>query len=208
MTAKSFLLFCVFFLIDKTCTWTYRRFSDFETSLNSSKALLICTWHGNFIFPMIFLKREHSDTFVISSTHKDSLVLGKILQFYGFRLIKGSSTRGFRNVLKQMILQFKNAKSVVAITNDGPKGPARIAKEGALNLAHKMGAEILFITGKSSSFWTLRTWDSFVLPKPFAKNIIYIERIEVPHDLEKQKVASYVSDKMNQIQNDIDNITI
>ena len=157
---------------------------------------------------MIFLKREHSNTFVISSTHKDSLVLGKILQFYGFRLIKGSSTRGFRNVLKQMILQFKNAKSVVAITNDGPKGPARIAKEGALNLAHKMGAEILFITGKSSSFWTLRTWDSFVLPKPFAKNIIYIERIEVPHDLEKQKVASYVSDKMNQIQNDIDNITI
>ena len=39
-----------------------------------------------------------------------------------------------------MIQQYKNPKSITVITNDGPKGPPRIAKEGSILLAHKSGA--------------------------------------------------------------------
>ncbi len=157
---------------------------------------------------MIFLKKTNPDAFVISSTHKDSLVLGKVLQHYGFHLIKGSSSRGSRNVLKQMIALFKKSQSLIAITNDGPKGPPRVAKEGALNLAHKMGAELFFISGKSSNFWSLKTWDRFTLPKPFAKNLICIKKINIPLNVGNQSVASYVSNKMNEIQNEIDNTNL
>ena len=36
-----------------------------------------------------------------------------------------------------MILIFKDSSSVIAVTNDGPKGPPRIAKEGSLSVAKK-----------------------------------------------------------------------
>ena len=205
MVFKSIVLFCLFFFVEKTSQWKIRGTRAFKECLKSSKPLLVCTWHGSFIFPLFFLKNNHTEASVVSSTHKDSLVLGKVLQYYGFNLIKGSSTRGSTNVLKQMIKCFRKSGSVIAITNDGPKGPPKIAKQGSLNLAYKMDSEIIFISGKSSKFWKLPTWDSFVLPKPFSKNIIFIEKICFPTNINEQKVSSFVSQKMNSIQNEIDN---
>ena len=39
----------------------------------------------------------------------------------------------------------KNSNSIIAITNDGPKGPAREAKLGSYKVALKAGAQIIQI---------------------------------------------------------------
>ena len=204
MFLKSFILWFIFIFIEKTCSWKYHGSKNFKILNDSDSPILICLWHGYFIFPMIYLKRYFSFSKVVSSTHKDSMILAKTLQWFGFDLIKGSSSRGAKNVLKKMIQQYKNPKSITVITNDGPKGPPRIAKEGSILLAHKSGAKIVFISGRSSNFWRLKTWDRFVLPKPFSKNKIYINSISLPKNIKKEEVHTFVNFKMNQIQDEID----
>ena len=70
---------------------------------------------------------------------------------------------------------FQNDKqAIIAITNDGPKGPKHIAKGNSLKLAKEYNAQIITITGDSTKKWTFKTWDHFYLPKPFGKIIINI----------------------------------
>ena len=204
MKIKAVILRLLFFVVEKTCFWKHHNKHVLEAAQQSGSPTLICMWHGHFIFPMIYLKNNLSDISVISSTHRDSMVLASVLQKYKFNLIKGSSTRGAKNVLKNMIKKYKKSESVIAITNDGPKGPARIAKAGALQLAHKMGANILFMTGRSSRFWKLKTWDRFVLPKPFATNHVYFAKIDIPKEIDKNLIGEFITSWMNKLENDID----
>ena len=64
--------------------------------------------------------------------------------------------------------------AIIAITNDGPKGPRHIAKTGSLEIAQKYNAQIITITGDSNKKWIFNSWDRFYLPKPFSKIIITI----------------------------------
>ena len=204
MKIKALILRLLFCIVDKTCFWTHHNEHVLREAQKSGSPTLICMWHGHFIFSMIYLKNNLSDVNVISSTHKDSMILASVLQKYKFNLIKGSSTRGAKNVLKNMIQKYKQPESVIAITNDGPKGPRRIAKAGALQLAHKMGANILFMTGRASRFWTLKTWDRFVLPKPFATNRVYFAKTNIPKEIDKDLIGTFITNWMNKVENDID----
>ena len=194
--------------IEKTCSWKYYGEEKIRKIHSSNQPILVCLWHGYFIFPMIFLKRTYSFSKVVSSTHRDSLILAAVLQKFGFSLIKGSSSRGAKNVLKKMIGQYKNPKSITIITNDGPKGPPRVAKEGSILLAHKSNVKIIFISGRSNKYWRLKTWDRFVLPKPFSKNNVYINVIDLPQKIEDKEVGSFVSSEMNKIQDEIDSVDL
>ena len=204
MFIKYIILKFVFFMIEKTSSWKYHNLDLFKKLCQSDRPIVICVWHGCFIFPMNFLKNHYIETKLVSSTHPDSMVLAKVLKGYGFSLIKGSSTRGAKNVIKEMMANLKNQDSIIAITNDGPKGPARVAKGGAIALAQKFNARLVFITGKSNNYFKLKTWDSFIMPKLFSKNDIYINEIICPKDKNSEELGIYISNKMNEIQNKID----
>ena len=204
MLIKYVILKFVFFVVRITSSWTYHGTETFRELIRSDRPVLICVWHGFFIFPMNFLKNYYRETKIVSSTHPDSMVLAKVLNDYGFTLIKGSSTRGAQNVIKEMMKSLKDSNSIVAITNDGPKGPARIAKGGAISLAKKFNAKLVFISGRSNNYVKLKTWDSFIMPKPFSNNEVYINEISCPNEESSADIGKYMSDKMNEIQNNID----
>jgi|TARA_B100002052_G_C15748999_1_gene536859 hypothetical protein len=204
MLIKYVILKFIFFIIQISTSWKYHGVERFNKLVDSNRPVLVCVWHGFFIFPMVFLKNYYKQTKIVSSTHPDSMVLAKVLNDYGFNLIKGSSTRGAKNVIKEMMKSLRDTSSIIAITNDGPKGPARIAKGGAVSLAKKLNAKLVFISGKSDSCFRLKTWDRFVMPKPFSNNHVYINEINYPSDSNHEDIGKYISDKMNEIQDDID----
>ena len=202
---KSLILGFMFFIVNKTNKWNFHNQNVLKTADESNSPILICVWHGLFIFPLIYLKKNYIKTKIVSSTHKDSRALARILKYYGFNLIKGSSSRGAKNVIKVMMKLFQNSTSMIAITNDGPKGPPRIAKPGAINLAYKLNAKIIFISGKSSSYWKLKTWDNFILPKPFASNHVYMKELTFKDfDDRKESIDAFITKEMNGFQNQID----
>ena len=110
MTIKYLILKFIFFIIEKTCSWKYHNIELFDKLYKSDKPIIICIWHGFFIFPMFFLRKHYIQTKVVSSTHADSMILARVLKDYGFNLIKGSSTRGAKNVIF-----FENYKQTIEL---------------------------------------------------------------------------------------------
>jgi lysophospholipid acyltransferase (LPLAT)-like uncharacterized protein len=61
------------------------------------------------------------------------------------------------------------AGSNVLLTPDGPRGPVYEASQGVVFLAQKTGAPVVPIHMEYSSCWRLKSWDRFIVPRPFAK---------------------------------------
>ena len=57
----------------------------------------------------------------------------------------------------------------MAFTVDGPRGPRRIAKTGAVMLARKTGNPMVPFSVECDSFWTISSWDRLQIPKPFTR---------------------------------------
>jgi len=170
----SFLLQGVLYVLFKTNKWKIIGEENFKRAITNDKPIFLCTWHSRFLYAVYFLKiRKTPNLWAISSTHQDSQIMAYFLKRSYFNLIRGSSTRGWDNVIKKMFKVFQNSSSVIAITNDGPKGPPYIAKDGSYKIAKRANAQIISIFGGSTKFWEIKSWDKLRIPKPFGT--IYIE---------------------------------
>ena len=166
---KLFFLKLFLNIILKTCRWKTNNVDLLKREMAFGQTIMLSCWHENLVFLACFFKSWSKKNFwVISSTHRDSRVLANILKSWGYRLIKGSSTRGWLSVLKKLMKVFSGPNNLVAITSDGPRGPAKKTKPGALKAAIKKNITILGMAGKASSYWTLNTWDQLKIPKPFS----------------------------------------
>ena len=144
------------------------------SAMKTGRPILFCCWHGRLVFASFGLSRFQKGLWAIASRHKDAEIMGRILKSWGYQLIRGSSNKGGKEVLRKMTKVFNSDTPYICITNDGPKGPKNIAKPGSLTMARKYNAQILTITGTSSKFIEMKSWDRFRLPKPFGKIIITI----------------------------------
>ena len=174
-TIKSYLLSLLLKIILNSlflsCRW--KLIDEHNLLANTSRPKLICCWHSRGLFIARYFKYKKITSWGISSTHADSEILARILKSWKINLIRGSSTRGWVNVIKKMILLFKDPSSIITVTSDGPKGPRKIPKMGSVVVAHKCGAHIIAASGISNNYWSLPTWDQTKIPKPFST--IYIK---------------------------------
>ncbi len=105
---------------------------------------------------------------ILISRSFDGELIARTVERLGFLAVRGSSTRGGAAGLKRMAEAYA-AGHRCAFTADGPQGPARVAKAGPVQLAELAGATwIGAYHAEPSRAWHLKTWDSFVVPKPFA----------------------------------------
>lgn len=109
----------------------------------------------------------------MSSQSFDSEYIARFIQRFGYGTAKGSSTRGARAGLIQMIRAVRAGKSA-AFTVDGPRGPIYVAKPGATLLAAKANAAILPFSISLDRCWRLKSWDRIEIPKPFARAVVVI----------------------------------
>ena len=142
--------------------------------------LVYCFWHNRIPTATYFWRRR--GIVVMSSQSFDSEYIARFIQRFGYGTAKGSSTRGARAGLIQMIRAVRAGKSA-AFTVDGPHGPIYEAKPGALLLAAKANAAILPFSISLDRCWRLPSWDRIEIPKPFAHAIVVIgKRIHIPAD--------------------------
>ena len=105
---------------------------------------------------------------ILISQSFDGELISRTVELLGFIAVRGSSTRGGAAALRAMQHAYEEGH-ICAFTADGPKGPARIAKPGPVQLAELTEAKWLgAFHAQPSRAWHLRTWDSFIIPKPFA----------------------------------------
>ncbi|MDI9638201.1 lysophospholipid acyltransferase family protein [Geitlerinema splendidum] len=147
-------------------------------SWSEGKPLIACFWHGRLLMLFKGWYGSHKLHMLISS-HPDGEIIARTTQNFGFGWIAGSSTRGGRQALFNIIKVLKKGESV-GITPDGPRGPRYQASLGVIQIARLGKAAIMPLTYSSTHGFFMKSWDRFFIPLPFGKGIIrYGPLIEV-----------------------------
>ena len=178
-----------------TCNWKIENREKFIKFQKIDRPILLCFWHCNLLCVSRYFKDSELDLYGISSNHFDSEILAGILRSWKIKLIRGSSSRGWINVIKEMMTIFKNPNSIITLTNDGPKGPPKVAKQGALSVAEKCNAQIVAISADINKKWTLNTWDRTILPKPFSTiHIKFSDSLDDALPLKSPAVTRFINE--------------
>ncbi|MFQ5551350.1 MAG: lysophospholipid acyltransferase family protein [Gemmatimonadales bacterium] len=144
----------------------------------ASTGFVYALWH-HAMLPLIWKHRERGTTMVISG-HRDAEFLARTVTRMGYSVVRGSSTRGGVRAMRTAIRVLEDGKEL-AITPDGPRGPAGVAKPGIARVAARTGASILPVAAWASRSWRFGSWDGFMLPLPFAHVKIAYDEPLVPH---------------------------
>ncbi|PYK47803.1 MAG: hypothetical protein DME20_10800 [Verrucomicrobia bacterium] len=153
-------------------------------------------WHNRLlIFPLVlrrFFPQRHGAALISASRDGDLLADG--VQRFGYDVIRGSSSRLGASAILQLTQVLASGRDVV-ITPDGPRGPAYELGPGIIFLAQKSGAAVLPMNLEYSHCWRLGSWDRFIVPRPFAKVRVLINRPHrvrptlTPEEFESERLA-------------------
>jgi lysophospholipid acyltransferase (LPLAT)-like uncharacterized protein len=136
----------------------------------TNKSAIGAVWHNRlFIMPIVikrFLPRRHGAALISAS--RDGTWIASLVQRLGFDVVRGSSSRLGATAMLQMADLLASGRDVV-IAPDGPRGPAYELSPGIVLLAQKSGAPVFPVNLEYSSCWRLKSWDRFILPRPFSK---------------------------------------
>jgi lysophospholipid acyltransferase (LPLAT)-like uncharacterized protein len=142
-----------------------------QENFREGEPLIFCFWHNRIPVATYFWRGR--GIVVMSSRSFDSEYIARFIQRFDYGAARGSSTRGARAALIQMIRAVRAGKSA-AFTVDGPRGPIYQAKPGPILLASKSGAPILPFSISLDRWWTLPSWDGLQIPQPFARALVVI----------------------------------
>lgn len=149
-----------------------------------TRPAIYCFWH-RCVFACAYLYRNHGIR-VLTSRSYDGEYIARIIERLGFRAVRGSSSQGAVQSLRELQRELE-AGEFVAFTIDGPRGPKYVAKPGPIHLARITGAPIFAFYVAPERAWTLKSWDAFLIPKPFSRVHCYVRspmRVspDDPHD--------------------------
>ena len=129
--------------------------------------LVFALWHDElFALPRL---RGSLRIFCIVSRSRDGEYLSALLKGQGLDVVKGSSSRGGLSALLQAARLMKETRLHACITVDGPRGPRRQAKDGAVFLAHQAESYIVPVRVFYARAKIFNSWDKFQLPWPFSR---------------------------------------
>jgi lysophospholipid acyltransferase (LPLAT)-like uncharacterized protein len=131
--------------------------------------LIVAFWHGELLLQMYnyYKIRSQPNIGVMISEHFDGELIAKTSYFFKLNVIRGSSRRGGAKALMSAIKLMRQGQDI-AITPDGPKGPRHSISNGVIALAQKQDASIVVQNVKPQNYWQFKSWDKFVVPKPFS----------------------------------------
>lgn len=138
-----------------------------------------CFWHRCLIPCACYFHTEFRVTVLISRSF-DGELIARTMERFGFLTARGSSSRAGGSGLLALARAVERGHAAV-FTADGPRGPVYKVKPGAVKLAQLTGYPIGIFYAHPEKAWVLRSWDRFLIPKPFSRVAISWGRnVEVP----------------------------
>jgi lysophospholipid acyltransferase (LPLAT)-like uncharacterized protein len=127
---------------------------------------IYCFWH-QCVLPCAFYFRRTGATILISQSFDGELIT-RTLELFGYRAIRGSSSRGGQQGIHGLRRALDEGTPAI-FTADGPRGPIYRAKMGPVKLAQLTGAPIGSFHLQPEKAWVINSWDRFLVPKPFTR---------------------------------------
>lgn len=131
--------------------------------------VVVAVWHQRFLPALGYVtKFRHFRPIVMISQSKDGELAARLAKKLGLVPVRGSSSRGGTTALLAIKEALKKNRAVVHIV-DGPRGPKGVVKPGLVSIAQMSGAVILPVIVSAEKAWIARSWDQFMIPKPFSR---------------------------------------
>ncbi len=183
------------YIIMRFLWFTSRKKFHFITPISKHQHICVC-WHSELLMaPQAYREiHPHFPSSAIISQHFDGELIAKVLQYLRIKALRGSSRKGAKGVLLQAFRKVKEGSEVL-ITPDGPRGPRYSMSDGAIGLALKANKPIFIMNYKAQNFWQLKSWDKFIIPKPFTKIEFYLQSVSL-EGMELEEAKEYLQSKM------------
>jgi lysophospholipid acyltransferase (LPLAT)-like uncharacterized protein len=152
-----------------TLRWEVIGWENYGAIEQANKRIIYTFWHGRIFLATYFWRNR--GIVVMTSQNRDGEYIARVIRRFGYGAARGSSSRGGRRALVEMIHQLRHQHDV-AFTIDGPRGPRYVAKPGAVWIASKTGSAIFPFHIAPEKKWILRSWDHFQIPKPFSRTLV------------------------------------
>jgi len=165
---------------------------------------VVVVWHGRFVGSLM----ENFDTRLITmaSLSADGAFAAGACRAVGLRVARGSGSRGGRAALDVMSDALAGRTPAAGITVDGPKGPWRKVKPGAVALALRHDLPVVPVTFSSTRVFRLRSWDRMVLPKPFSHSVVAYGEPWTPDELRRdpEGALAEIGERLDRIGRELD----
>ena len=208
-TLAKWMQFCF-----STIRWTHENQQAAEAVWAQGGGVLCVFWHSRIgLSPSCWPLDRAQPAKALISLSADGEFIAKAVARHGFPAVRGSSankdkaekakggTQALRDGLKQLKV------GALAITPDGPRGPANVMAEGLPLMAKLSKAPVLFIGMSCNPAIRLNSWDRAVLPLPFGKGAIVWDRADFPADVDMADVVADWTARLNVVEARADAIT-
>ena len=141
-------------------------------------------WHGQLLYLMY--RYSGSGVYILVSQSRDGEALSRVLQHFGLPTIRGSSSRGGRRSLLELVRRVRAGASA-GLAPDGPRGPRHQVQSGIITLARLTGVPIIPVAIGARRKITFQSWDRLLLPLPGSRVVVaYDEPVVVPSDADAE----------------------
>lgn len=197
-----------------TIRWTRENEQVAETVWANGGGVLCAFWHSRIgLSPACWpLDRAQSAKALISLS-ADGEFIAKAVARQGFPAVRGSSAnkdkaqaaKGGSQALRDGLKQLKIG--ALAVTPDGPRGPAKQMAEGLPLMARMSGAPTLFIGLSCNPAIRLGSWDRAVLPLPFGRGAVVWDVADYPDGADLADVTADWTARLNAVEARADALT-
>lgn len=198
--AADLAFYALINLIGRTIRFEVIGWENHAEAVKNNGLPIYTFWHDRIFLTTYWWRRRK--IVVMTSQSFDGEYIARFIQRFGYGAVRGSSTRGAVGAVVEMA-RLMRAGCTTAFTIDGPKGPPYVAKMGAALLAKKSGHPIMPVSMALKSYWTVPSWDSFQIPKPFTRARVYVAPpIRVPADASEELLQA----KRDELQATLDDL--
>lgn len=164
-----------------------------EALRGGGEPVVLSFWHNRAVFCAYLvyrrlLSRAVPITILVSQS-RDGELGAKLARMWRAGVVRGSASRGGAAGLRKLYRVVSRQKASAITIPDGPRGPLYEAKPGAVVLAQMCGVPILPMAFAADRFWTVRSWDRLIIPKPFARvRFVVGDPLEIPRELDAEEL--------------------
>lgn len=189
-----------------TVRWEVQGREHYDRWWGARRPVIFVLWHGRLL-PCSYFHRGESLGTLISQHRDGDYIAGVVEGWWGYRAVRGSSSRGGTAALRQMVRLLRGG-TALAITPDGPRGPRQKMKPGPVLAAQLTGVPLIPVTAGARDAWWFGGWDRFLVPKPFSRvHLVYGEPMFVARgadEAELERAGEELEQRLNRLTEQVD----
>ena len=211
----GFMIWAWMALVGRTIRWTIENEAETRAALAAAapSGFVIACWHETIMLMPSGWNRairhwpeRRGRTAMMISLSPDGESVARAVTRLDIDLIRGSAgnkkkankDKGGLRAIAEAASRLRAGESV-CMTPDGPRGPRRVASQGAVTLAQRAGALVLPYAVSAHPVLRLKSWDRFIIPLPFTKGaIVFGPLIECPRSAEPEALLDALQRGMDE----------